>query len=135
MFKLKYLPDGSPSKFKARYFVRGDIKKEVLDYVDTYTSVVQRSTIRLLITMVLSNGWTTKLVNYTNVFVQVEIKEEVYVEQPKGFENIRDKVSKVLRLLNSIYGLKQAPLIFFEKPKEGLEERGFRQSNYDHTCL
>ena len=99
MFKLKYLPDGSPSKFKARYCVRGDIKKEVLDYVDTYTSVVQRSTIRLLITMVLSNGWTTKLVNYTNVFVQVEIKEEVYVEQPKGFENIKDKVSKVLRLL------------------------------------
>ena len=85
MFKLKRLPDGTPSKFKVRYCVRGDIQREGIDYFDTYALVVQWSTVRVLLTMVLPNGRTTKHVDYTNAFAQVEIKEEVYVEQPKGF--------------------------------------------------
>jgi hypothetical protein len=54
-FKLKRLPDGSPSKFKARYCVRGDLQREVIDYFETYAPVVQCSTVRLLLTMILTN--------------------------------------------------------------------------------
>ena len=79
----------------------------------------------ILLTMVLSHEWTTKQVDYTNAFAQIETKEEVYVEQPKEFENIKDKVSKVLKLLKKLYGLKEATRTFFEKLKEGLEERDF----------
>ena len=78
------------------------MQREGVDYFDTYSPVVQWSTIRLLLTMVLYHEWTTKQVDYTNAFVQAEIKEEVYVEQPKGFENVKDKVNRFFFLLKKI---------------------------------
>ena len=74
--KLKRLPDGSPLKFKARFVVRGDMQKEGIDYHETYAPVVQWSTIRLLLTLTLSNNWYTKQVDYTNAFAQAKLKKE-----------------------------------------------------------
>ena len=39
--KLKQLPDGTPSKYKARYCVRGDLQTEGVDHFKTYAPVVQ----------------------------------------------------------------------------------------------
>ena len=132
-FKLKRSPDGSPLKFKARYCVRGDLQREGVDYFETYAPVVQWSTVRLLLTMVLTKNWTTKQVDYTNAFAQAKLKEEVYIEPPRGFGR-KDKQDMVLKLINSLYGLKQAPKTFFEKLRDGLLERGFTQSILD-PCL
>ena len=74
--KLKRLPDGSSLKFKARFVVRGDMQKEGIDYHETYAPVVQWSTIRLLLTLTLSNNWYTKQVDYTNAFAQAKLKKE-----------------------------------------------------------
>ena len=103
-FKLKCLPDGSPSKFKARYCVRGDLQQEDMDYFETYTPVIQWSTVRRLLTLILSNDWTTKIVDYTNVFVQATLNEEVHIELPRGF--FRGDGKEVLKLNNNLYGLK-----------------------------
>ena len=132
-FKLKRLPDGSPSRFKARYCARGDQQTEGVDYFETYAPVVQWSTVRMVLTMILSNGWVTKQVDYTNAFAQADLVEEVYIESPKGFGR-KDGIDMVLRLIKSLYGLKQAPKSFYDKLKSGLIERGFTQSNID-PCL
>jgi hypothetical protein len=41
VFKLKRLPDGTPSKFKAKFCVRGDLQKEGIDFFETYAPVCQ----------------------------------------------------------------------------------------------
>ena len=41
-------------------------------------------------------------------FLHGFIKEEVYVEQPLGFE-VQDRDSHVCRMKKAFYGLKQAP--------------------------
>ena len=41
-------------------------------------------------------------------FLNGAVEEEVYVEQPLGFET-HDRESHVCRLKKSLYGLKQAP--------------------------
>ena len=56
-FKLKRLPDGSPLKYKAMYCVRGDKEMAGVNYFENYAPVVQWSTIRLVLTTVLENGW------------------------------------------------------------------------------
>ena len=109
------------------------MQKEGVDYSETYAPVVQWSTIQLVLSMILSKGWITKQVDYTNAFAQAEINEEVYIDHPKGFGGA-DSIHKVLRLLKSLYGLNQAPKTFFDKLKAGLEERGFQQSQLD-ACL
>ena len=59
-FKLKRLSNGTVSKYKARYCVRGDQQTERVDYFETYVPVVKWSTgVRLLLTMILANDWTT----------------------------------------------------------------------------
>jgi hypothetical protein len=78
VFKLKRLPDGKPSKFKARFCVIGDLQKEGVDFFETYAPVCQWSTVRTILTMVLHNGWATKQVDYINAFAQVDERNCVY---------------------------------------------------------
>jgi hypothetical protein len=132
-FKLKRLPDGTPYRYKARFCARGDMQTEGVDFFETYAPVVHWSTIRLLLSTVLTEGWTTRQVDYTNAFAQAELREEVYVECPRLF-GPKSGTDKVLRLLKSLYGLRQAPRTFFEKLKAGLEEREWKQSEID-PCL
>ena len=84
-FKLKRLPDGTAYLFKARFCCRGDLQKEGVDYFETYAPVVQWSTIRLLLNLVLTEGWCTRQVDYTNAFAQAELNEEVFLEYPRLF--------------------------------------------------
>ena len=132
-FRLKRLPDGTPLKFKARFCVRGDRQVTGVDCFETYAPVIQWSTVRLLLTLILANNWVTKQVDYTNAFAQATLKEEVYIEPPFGFK-WADGNDKVLKLIKSLYGLKQAPRTFFLKLRDGLLERGFTQSKID-PCL
>jgi Reverse transcriptase (RNA-dependent DNA polymerase). len=104
-----------------------------IDYFDIYALVVQWSMIWLVLTLVLQHEWSTRQVDYTNSFAQVDLPEEVYIEEPRGFTG-RDGTNKVLKLLKSLYGLKQVPKTFFEKLCAGLLERGFTPSNID-PCL
>ena len=87
----------------------------------------------MLLSTVLTEGWTTRQVDYTNAFAQAELKEEVYVEYPRMFGS-KSGLGRVLHLLKSLYGLRQAPRTFFEKLKAGLEEQGWQQSVID-PCL
>ena len=48
-FKLKRFPDGTVKKFKGRFCARGDKKIEGIDFFETYSPVVQWTTIRLML--------------------------------------------------------------------------------------
>jgi hypothetical protein len=125
VFKLKRLPDGAPSKFKARSCIRGDLQTEGVEYFEKYAPVVQwPSTVRMLLTLTLIEGWATRQVDYTNAFAQSEMGETVYVEPPRLFGPKSGK-DLVLLLLKYLYKLKQAPRTFYEKLCEGFLERGF----------
>ena len=63
-------------------------------------------------------------------FLHGSIKEEVYVEQPKGFE-IYDRKSHVCRLKKALYGLKQAPRAWYERIDNYLMKLGFIRSESD----
>ena len=95
--------------------------------------MVQWSTIRLLLSTVLTESWATRQVDYTNAFAQAAINKEVYLEYPRHF-GPKSRGDLVLKLLKSLYGLRQAPRTFFEKLRESLLERGYTQSQID-PCL
>lgn len=115
-FKRKHFPDGSLKKHKARLCVRGDLQTEGVDYFDTYSPVVQWSTIRLLLIMSCILNLETKQVDFTLAFVHTKAEPGSFIEMPKGFE----LEGYVLELKRNLYGSCDAPLKFYEYLKLGL---------------
>lgn len=80
----------------------------------------------LLLVMIFSSILDLKSaqVNITSAFVNADLPEEVYIQQPKGFEYSDPSDPDVLFVLNlnkAMYCLKQAPCHFFNHLKERLE--------------
>ena len=56
------------------------------------------------------------------------IEEEVYIEQPEGFET-HDQKTHVCRMKKALYGLKQAPRAWYGRIDSYLQKMGFVKSN------
>ena len=59
-------------------------------------------------------------------FLNGEIKEEVYIEQPEGFV-VHNERSHVCRLKKALYGLKKAPSAWYEEMDGFLMSLGFNK--------
>ena len=128
-FKRKRFPDGSVKKLKARLCVRGDL--QITDAAfDTYSPVVQWTTVRLLLILSIIFGFKTKQVDFTLAFVQAKAEPGTFIEMPRMFE----KEGYILELKRNLYGQRDSPIKFYEHLKVGLEQRGFKASSFD-PCL
>ena len=134
-FRLKRSPDGTPTKYKARFCVRGDMEVKGVDYFESYSPVVQWSTVRLLLIMSIVHGMHTRQVDYVNAFAQAPLpqNEECYIEMPQGFHDDGDDT--VLMLKKTLYGKSDSPLRFFNLLKDTLEKHGFKQLVDIDACL
>jgi len=63
-------------------------------------------------------------------FVNGKIEEEVYIEQPEGFETF-NRESHVCRLKRALYGLKQAPCAWYTRIDNYFTGLGFTKSEAD----
>ena len=108
IFKRKMKVDGSIDKFKARLVIQGFKRRHGVDYFDTYALVARISTIRLLIALASIHDLVIHQMDVKTVFLNGDLDEEVYMEQPEGFV-MPGNEHKVCKLIKSLYGLKQAP--------------------------
>ena len=63
-------------------------------------------------------------------FLNGVIEEEMYIEQPEGFET-HEKKSHVCRLTKALYGLKEAPRACYSRIDGYLQKMGFVKSDAD----
>ena len=68
------------------------------------------------------------------VFLNGFIEEEVYVEQPSGFEGY-DFPNHVFKLSKALYELKQAPRVWYERLSNFLLKKGFSKGKVDITLF
>jgi hypothetical protein len=130
IYKIKHAVDGSVKKYKARFVTKGFSQVEGIDYKETFAPVAQYTSIRTIISLVTSMGWKLHQMDIKTVFLNGEIEEEVYIEQPEGFV-IHDEKSHVCRLKKTLYGLKQTPHAWYEKMDRFLMSLGFSKSVVD----
>lgn len=111
MFKVKRKSDGSIDRYKARLVAKGFSQHARFDFHNTYSPVVRASTIRTVLSLAVMQRWSIRQVDINNAFLNGELTEEIYMEQPPGFEVPGVAGQKLVCKLNkALYGLRQAPV-------------------------
>lgn len=84
--------------------VKGYAQKYGVHYNATYAPVARHEFIRLVLSLAAFYDLDVLQFNVMTAFLNSKLKEEVYMEQPDGFE----KDDRVCLLTKSLYELKQA---------------------------
>jgi hypothetical protein len=110
--------------FKQRYGV---------DYEDMFSPVVKAATIRLVMSLAVSQGWSLRQLDVHNAFLHGFL-EEVYMQQPPGYED-KNTPHYVCKLDKALYGLKQAPRAWYSRLSEKGKSLGFCASKVDSSLF
>ena len=105
IYKINHVADGSIEKYKSIFVARGFSQKEGIDYEETFAPVARYNSIRSVLAMAAVMKWKVHQMDVKTAFLNGVVEEEVYVEQPLGFET-HDKETHVSKLKKSLYSLK-----------------------------
>jgi hypothetical protein len=105
-----------------------------LDFDETFALVARLESIHMLLAYTTHHGFKLYQMDIKIAFLNNPIKEEVYVEQPPGFES-EAYPNHIYKLHMALYGLKQAPRARYECLRDFLIENDFRIGNTDSTLF
>lgn len=131
VFKIKTNSDGSIEKFKARLVIKGFNQKRGIDFSQTFSPVARLSTIRSVLSIAANEKMYLKQFDITTAFLYGQLEENIYMNQPEGYE---DGTNRVCKLKRSLYGLKQAPRCWNKCFNNFMVKLGFKVSEAD-SCL
>ncbi|MBW0514749.1 hypothetical protein O181_054464 [Austropuccinia psidii MF-1] len=99
---------GEVYRHKARWVVLGNHQEYLLHYYDTWASVGRNETFKIMLILVVTQGYVPYQFDIDTAFLHREMDAVVYVKQVKGFE-LPCKEGWVWCLNKLLYGTKQAP--------------------------
>ncbi|MFS7989867.1 putative RNA-directed DNA polymerase [Helianthus anomalus] len=134
LFKTKLNERGMVDKYKARLVVKGYAQRKGVDYNEVFAPVARWDTIRTILAVAAQRNWIVYQLDVKSAFLHGELKEIVYVDQPKGYVK-QGAEGKVYRLKKALYGLKQAPRAWFDRIESYFNREGFKKSSHDHTLF
>jgi hypothetical protein len=85
VFKKKLKPDGTIEMYKTRLVAKGYTQKEGKDFFDTYSPIARLTIIQVLLSLVASHGLLIHQMDVKTTFLNGELEEEIYINQPDGF--------------------------------------------------
>jgi hypothetical protein len=86
--------------------------------------------IRMILAYACSKRIRVYQMDVKSTFLNGELEEEVYIEQPEGFL-LSEREDYVCILKKYLYGLKQAPRAWYSRLDKYLQQQGFRKGNAD----
>lgn len=138
IYTLKFNPDGSIERHKARLVVQGFTQQEGVDFDDTFSPVAKLTTVKLLLALAAIQGWSLHQMDVSNAFLHGDLDEEIFMSLPLGYTPAPGETlppNPVCRLKKSIYGLKQASRQWYKCFSSVLLEAGFVQAHADNALF
>ena len=114
IYKIKHAADGSIEKYKSRFVARGFSQKEGIYYEETFSIVERETSIKTIMALDSVMKLDLHQMDKKKTFLNGVIGEQVYIEQPHGFE-VEYRGSHICKLKKALYGLKQDPRAWYEK--------------------
>ena len=134
IYTLKCKSDGSLDRYKARLVAKGYTQTFGIDYQETFAPVAKINTIRILISLAVNLDWPLNQYNIKNAFLHGDLKEEIYMAVPPGYEGSMHR-DKVCKLKKALYGLKQSPRAWFGRFTQAMRVLGYQQCNGERTLF
>ncbi len=129
VYKVKQDARGNVERYKSRLVAKGFLQKQGVDFEKVYTPVSKHTTLRALLVIVTQQDLELHQLDVKTAFLNGELEEEIYMQQPQGYE--QGGPNTVCRLLRALYGLRQAPRAWHRCLKRVLEDLEFVASSAD----
>lgn len=142
VYRTKLLFYGLLGKHKARVVAKGYNQVKEIDYSEIVSLIVKPQIVMVVLTFTISISisikWPLKQLDVNNAFLNGDLQETVYMNQPRGFED-KEHATWIYKLKREIYGLKQTPRELNQKLSSSFE-LGFTKSKSDtsmfiHDCV
>lgn len=75
---------GKIDRYKARLVAQGFTQISGFDFSHTFRPVVKATTVRIVLSLATTNRWSLHQLDVKNVFLNGNLKETIYMEQPHG---------------------------------------------------
>lgn len=126
----RFADTGEIEKYKARLVADGSSQTEE----DTHAPTVGGTSLRILFAIAAKTGAKISKLDVESAFLIEAIDKPTYVVLPAEYCNWKGTNRVVWKLLRSLYGLQQAPRLFWLGMKKALVGMGFRSSDHD-PCI
>ncbi|CAI7921540.1 unnamed protein product [Closterium sp. NIES-54] len=126
----KYRLDDIVEREKARLVVKGFTQVCGADYDETYSPVSSYATLRIFLSIVAVLDLNLMQLDMKNAFLQSKFDRVLYMDQPNYFD---DGTGRVCKLLKSLYGLKQSPLLWYRALDGVLQGAGWKKCQVDEA--
>lgn len=117
LFKVK-----SDGRFKARLVIKGCEQRQDIDYMDTYSPVIDMTALRSLFAIAAKLNYKIAAFDIKTAFLYGELKDNIYIYPPEGY-NCKNEIFK---LKKALYGLKQAPLAWNNRFSDFIKQKGLQ---------
>ncbi|KAJ9547376.1 hypothetical protein OSB04_019919 [Centaurea solstitialis] len=134
VFKNKRDENGVVVRNKARLVSQGYCQEEGIDYEETFAPVARLEAIRIFLAYAAHRGFKVYQMDVKSAFLNGNLKEEVYVKQPPGFQSEKYP-NHVYFLDKALYGLKQTPKAWYERLSNFLLSNQFHRGTTDITLF
>jgi hypothetical protein len=134
LFSVKEHADGSIERYKARLVIMGNDQLYGYDYQETFAPVVRYESLRLMLALAAKYNFVVHQMDVKTAFLHGDVDAEIYMHQPQGYREVGAKSNYVCKMQRSLYGMKQAPRIWYALMTSFLTSLGFTRTKKDY-CL
>lgn len=129
ILKLKRDEKGLPARFKARLVARGNLQDVgQSSYTNRYAPVACFDLVRILLALSAGFKWARCHVDVKGAFLYAQLpeKHDIWMRLPK-IDGISEADGSVVKLIKSIYGLREAPKLWYKTLASCLSSLGFKR--------